>query len=156
MLRVFDLVVEIALFLMAKRLAVGDQELKVACIRSVGRALSAVSRAGRVLVTANGKPRAIMIPTSEATFARDLEMLDRVALAQAVASIRADSVQNGTDNLSMDAINEEIAAVRSARKRALQAAPAKPLANVSRRRVTPHSPAAPFGPILDHGKESSQ
>jgi hypothetical protein len=84
---------------------------------SPGRALSAVSRAGRVLVTANGKPKAIMIPTSEATFARDLEMLDRVALAQAVASIRADSVRNGTDNLSMEAINEEIAAVRSARKR---------------------------------------
>jgi len=84
---------------------------------SPGRALSAVSRAGRVLVTANGKPKAIMIPTSEATFARDLEMLDRVALAQAVASIRADSVRNGTDNLSMEAINEEIAAVRSSRKR---------------------------------------
>ena len=84
---------------------------------SPGRALSAVSRAGRVLVTANGKPKAIMIPTSEATFERDLEMLDRVALAQAVTSIRSDSVRNGTDNLSMEAINEEIAAVRSARKR---------------------------------------
>jgi PHD/YefM family antitoxin component YafN of YafNO toxin-antitoxin module len=84
---------------------------------SPGRALSAVSRAGRVLVTANGKPRAIMIPTSEATFMRDLEMLDRVALAQAVASIRADSVLNGTDSLSTEAINEEIAAVRSSRKR---------------------------------------
>jgi hypothetical protein len=84
---------------------------------SPGRALSAVSRAGRVLVTANGKPKAIMIPTSEATFARDLEMLDRVALAQTVASIRADSVRNGTDNLPMEAINEEIATVRSARKR---------------------------------------
>jgi hypothetical protein len=84
---------------------------------SPGRALSAVSRAGRVLVTANGKPKAIMIPTSEATFARDLEMLDRVALAQAVASIRADSVLSGTDSLSPEAINEEIAAVRSSRKR---------------------------------------
>ena len=84
---------------------------------SPGRALSAVSRAGRILVTANGKPKAIMIPTSEATFARDLEMLDRVALAQAVALIRADSVRNGTDGLSAETINEEIAAVRSARKR---------------------------------------
>lgn len=84
---------------------------------SPGRALAAVSREGRVLVTANGKPKAIMIPTSEATFVRDLEMLDRVALAQAVSSIRADSVRNGTDNLSMEAVNEEVAAVRSARKR---------------------------------------
>ena len=36
-----------------------------------GRALAAVGRSGRVLVTANGKPRAIMIPTSEATFSRE-------------------------------------------------------------------------------------
>ena len=49
--------------------------------RHPGRALATVSRSGRVLVTANGKPKAIMIPTSEATFARDLEMLDRVACA---------------------------------------------------------------------------
>ena len=82
-----------------------------------GRALAAVGRVGRVLITANGKPKAIMIPTSEATFSRDLEMLDRVALTQAVEAIRADSVVNGTDALSMDAINAEVAAVRAARRR---------------------------------------
>ena len=69
-----------------------------------------------MLVTANGKPRAIMIPTSEATYARDLEMLDRVALAQSVASIRADSVLQGTDGTSLDEINREIEAVRSPKK----------------------------------------
>jgi hypothetical protein len=84
---------------------------------SPGRALSAVSRAGRVLVTANGKPKALMIPTSEATFERDMEMLDRVALAQAVASIRRDSVLQGTDALSAKDIDAEIAEVRSSRKR---------------------------------------
>ena len=84
---------------------------------SPGRALSTVSRAGRVLVTANGKPRAIMIPTSEATYARDLEMLDRVSLAQAVASIRADSILQGTDALTIEDISAEVAAVRSAGKR---------------------------------------
>jgi len=84
---------------------------------SPGRALSTVSRSGRVLVTANGKPKAIMIPTSEATFARDLEMLDRVALAQSVTTIRADSVLQGTDALTMEDISAEVAAVRSARKR---------------------------------------
>lgn len=82
-----------------------------------GRALAAVSRAGRVLVTANGKPKAIMIPTSEETVARDLAMLDRVTLAQAVEAIRADSVMNGTDNLTMEAINAEVEAVRAARRR---------------------------------------
>ena len=82
-----------------------------------GRALAAVGRAGRVLITANGKPKAIMIPTSEATFARDLEMLDRVALTQAVEAIRADSVVNGTDTLTMDEIDAEVAAVRASRRR---------------------------------------
>ena len=82
-----------------------------------GRALATVSRAGRVLVTANGKPKAIMIPTSEATFSRDLEMLDRVALTQAVEAIRSDSVVNDTDALTMKEIDAEVTAVRTARRR---------------------------------------
>jgi PHD/YefM family antitoxin component YafN of YafNO toxin-antitoxin module len=84
---------------------------------SPGRALAAVSKAGRVLVTANGKPKAIMIPTSEATFASDLELLDRVDLARAAAAIRAESVANRTDSMSMKQIDAEVAAVRAARKR---------------------------------------
>jgi len=84
---------------------------------SPGRTLAAVSRAGRVLVTANGKPRAIMIPTSEATFASDLELLDRVDLARAVAAIRREAVLKGSDALPMKAIQKEIAAARAARRR---------------------------------------
>ena len=82
-----------------------------------GRALAAVSRTGRVLVTANGKPKAIMIPTSEATFTRDMEMLDGVALTQAVEAIRADSVTNRTDVITMAEIDAEVAAARKARPR---------------------------------------
>jgi antitoxin (DNA-binding transcriptional repressor) of toxin-antitoxin stability system len=82
-----------------------------------GRALAEVSRSGRVLVTANGKPKAIMIPTSEATFARDLEMLDRVALTQAVEAIRTESVIQGTDAISLTEIDVEVAAVRAHRRR---------------------------------------
>jgi hypothetical protein len=58
-----------------------------------------------------------MIPTSEATFARDLAMLDRVTLTQAVEAIRTDSVMHGTDNLTMEEIDAEVAAVRTARRR---------------------------------------
>jgi 4-hydroxymandelate oxidase len=39
--------------------------------------MAAVKRSGRVLVTVHGKPRAIMIPTSEATLASDLDLLER-------------------------------------------------------------------------------
>jgi len=91
---------------------------------SPGRALATVASAGRVLVTANGKPKAIMIPTSEGTLARDLEMLDRVALAQSVASLRAESVLQGTDALTIKDIDAEVAAVRAARKNPGRAATA--------------------------------
>src|SRR5580698_7826028 len=76
---------------------------------SPGRALATVARSGRVLVTANGKPKAIMIPTSEETFAQDMEMLDRVAFARAVSAIQAESVRNGTDKLTMEDIDAEVA-----------------------------------------------
>lgn len=82
-----------------------------------GRVLAEVSRAGRILVTANGKPKAIMIATSEETFARDLEMLDRVALAKSVEAIRADSVRQRTDTLGEQEIEKEIAAARAERRR---------------------------------------
>ncbi|HVW22716.1 MAG TPA: type II toxin-antitoxin system prevent-host-death family antitoxin [Opitutaceae bacterium] len=84
---------------------------------SPGKALASVAKAGRVLVTVNGKPKAILIPTSEETFARDLELLDRVSLAGAIAGIRADSVREGTDSLTPEEIDVEVAAVRAARKR---------------------------------------
>ncbi len=74
-------------------------------------------RAGRVLVTSNGKPKAIMIPTSEGTFASDLELLDRVDLARAIGAIRREAVIKGTDSLTMKEIDAEVAAVRAARKR---------------------------------------
>jgi hypothetical protein len=78
--------------------------------------LAAIAKTGRVLVTANGKPRAIMIPTSEATFAEDLALLDRMSLAKAVASIRADAVLEGTDAVTASEIDSEIAAARAARR----------------------------------------
>ncbi len=84
---------------------------------SPGKALATVARAGRVLVTANGKPKAIMIPTSEETFAQDMAMLDRIAFSRAVEAIRAESVRNGTDKMTMEEIDAEVAAVRAARRR---------------------------------------
>jgi len=82
-----------------------------------GQALAAVARAGRVLVTSAGKPKAIMIPTSEATFMEDMNLLDRLALARAIDGIRTEAARNGTDKLTLADINAEIAAVRTARRR---------------------------------------
>jgi hypothetical protein len=58
-----------------------------------------------------------MIPTSEGTFASDLELLDRVDLARAIGAIRSEAVINGSDALTIRQIDAEVAAVRAARKR---------------------------------------
>jgi len=62
-------------------------------------------------------PRSILISTLEETFARDMQMLDRVLLMQAVEGFRADSVVSGTDDVTMKEINAEVAAVRTGRRR---------------------------------------
>jgi 4-hydroxymandelate oxidase len=59
---------------------------------SPGRALSAVKRAGRVLVTSHGKPKAIMIPTSEETLASDLERLDHAEKSRVTLAADATAV----------------------------------------------------------------
>jgi hypothetical protein len=83
---------------------------------SPSRTLAAVNRAGRALVSVNSKPKAIMLPTSEDTLSRDMETLDRWALAKAVEAMRADSVANGTSAFTMPKIDAEIAAVRKAHR----------------------------------------
>ena len=81
------------------------------------RALAAIGRQGRLLVTAAGKPRAILIATSEKTWTRDLAVLDRVGMARAVDAIRKDAVTTGAGKLTAEEIEAEISAVRAARRR---------------------------------------
>jgi len=82
-----------------------------------GQALAAVACVGRVLVTSAGKPKAIMIPISEATFMDDMNLLDPLEMKRAIAKAQEDSVRNGTDKLTLDEINAEIAVVRANRRR---------------------------------------
>lgn len=51
------------------------------------------------------------------THPSDLERLDRVALTRAVEAIRTDAVVNGTDTLTMERVDAEVASVRAGRRR---------------------------------------
>jgi len=82
---------------------------------SPNRALVAVSRSG--LVTADGKPKAIMIPTSEELEPGDLTMLDHVALTKADEAIRIDPVVKCAGGLAVGQLDAEIASARAARRR---------------------------------------
>jgi len=68
-----------------------------------------------MIVTSNGRPIAILSSIDEKNLEEVLTSLRRARAAKAVASIQYESVQKGTDKISMDDIDSEIASVRAKR-----------------------------------------
>ncbi|GHU79821.1 hypothetical protein AGMMS49992_32240 [Clostridia bacterium] len=58
-----------------------------------------------VLITNNGKPKAIMLPVSEDDFEDVMSMLIQVRALRAVHNLQAASVVAGLDGMSMDDID---------------------------------------------------
>lgn len=69
-----------------------------------------------VILTANGKPFAIMSSISEDTLESSLSMMRRIRTEQAVAALQRQSLETGRDRITSREIDEEIRTVR--RKRA--------------------------------------
>lgn len=70
-----------------------------------------------MVVTNNGRPVAVLTAVDERSVEESLMAWRRVRAMQAVADIQRDSVERGTDALSMDVIDAEIKQVRQARRR---------------------------------------
>jgi antitoxin (DNA-binding transcriptional repressor) of toxin-antitoxin stability system len=70
-----------------------------------------------MVVTNNGKPVALLTPLSDATLEDTLSAVRRARAVTAVARIQQASIQQGTNTLSLDEINQEIKASRSQRVR---------------------------------------
>jgi len=69
-----------------------------------------------MVVTDNGRPIAILSPVTEETFEETLAAIRRSRAMAAVAELQRSSVQQGTDSLTAEEIDVEIAAVRRARR----------------------------------------
>jgi antitoxin (DNA-binding transcriptional repressor) of toxin-antitoxin stability system len=69
-----------------------------------------------IILTSNGKPFAIVTLISEDTMEKSLAMMRRIRAENAVTSMQKRSIEIGTNRLSMDEINAEIADVRKSRK----------------------------------------
>jgi len=69
-----------------------------------------------IVLTSNGKPFAIVTLTSEDMLEKNLAMMRRIRAERAVASMQRQSMEIGTDRLSLDEINAEIAAARKNRR----------------------------------------
>jgi hypothetical protein len=74
---------------------------------------------GKIILTSNGKPKAIMIQVNEADFEDTLAVLNQVKLARAISNIRAAARRSGASEMSLDEINAEIAQSRKERRERL-------------------------------------
>ncbi len=70
-----------------------------------------------MIVTSNGRPIALLSSINENNLEQVLTAFRRARATTAVASIQYESIQKGTDKISMDEIEAEIGAVRPKRKK---------------------------------------
>jgi antitoxin (DNA-binding transcriptional repressor) of toxin-antitoxin stability system len=70
-----------------------------------------------VVVTSNGRPIAILSAVSESNLEESLSAIRQARAAEAVMSLQRRSVEEGTDNTTMEEIDAEIKAVRKKRAR---------------------------------------
>ena len=68
-----------------------------------------------MVITSNGRPVAILAAVNESNLEESLAAFRQNRAIDAVASMQRRSVSRGVDALTLDEINDEIAAVREAR-----------------------------------------
>ncbi len=86
-------------------------------VASPARVWKLLETEGTVVITKDGKPRGILLPTSDATLVQDLQEQIRARARRAVSTVRRISARRGMDKLSMEEIEGEIQAARRARRK---------------------------------------
>ena len=82
---------------------------------SPGQVWAALEREGALVVTKDGIPRSIMVPTSDATLVEDIQEIVFARARKAVRQIRTRAAQTGAADLTQADIEREIKAARLAR-----------------------------------------
>lgn len=72
---------------------------------------------GSVVITKDGKPRGILLPTSDVTLVEDLQDQIRARARRAISEVRRQAMERGTDQLSSEEIDTEIVTARKHRRR---------------------------------------
>jgi PHD/YefM family antitoxin component YafN of YafNO toxin-antitoxin module len=72
-----------------------------------------LSSNGKVVITNNGKPAALMLEVDGSTLEETLDTLRQAETLRLISKIQLQSVKNGTDAMTMDEIDAEIAAARA-------------------------------------------
>jgi hypothetical protein len=71
---------------------------------------------GEIIVTNNGTPTMLVIDIANKDFMRTMDYLRRQEALDILHDVQMTSVRNGTDTLSMDDIDAEIAAFRQEKR----------------------------------------
>lgn len=83
---------------------------------SPGQVWAALEREGALVVTKDGVPRSIMVPTSDATLLEDVQEIVFARARRAVRRIRTRAAETGAGDLTQADIEQEIRAARQARR----------------------------------------
>lgn len=83
---------------------------------SPGKVWEDLDREGAVVITKDGVPRSIMIPTSDATLLEDVQDLVFARARNAVREIRARSTRSGSAAPTRAEVEREVEAARRALK----------------------------------------
>ncbi len=81
-----------------------------------GKVWQDLEREGAIVVTKDGVPRSIMVPTSDATLLEDVQEIVFARARKAVRAIRARAASTSTDGMTRQQIDREIKAARRARR----------------------------------------
>ena len=84
---------------------------------SPGQVWTAFEREGALVVTKDGVPRSIMVPTSDATLLEDVQEIVFARARRAVRDIRTRAAETGAGDLTQSDIEREIKTARQARLR---------------------------------------
>lgn len=78
---------------------------------------SGLAENGAVVVTRDGTPIGIITPTSPETLLEDMQEIVFARARHAARALREAAVENGTAEMTMEQIDEEIRLARKSRKR---------------------------------------
>ena len=94
-----------------KFVAIRELRSKTASIRQD------LAQAREIVLTANGRPFAVMTPVSPDTVEEEIQAIRRARTRAAIDALRASAKTAGVDALTMEDIEAEIAAARRARRK---------------------------------------
>jgi antitoxin (DNA-binding transcriptional repressor) of toxin-antitoxin stability system len=101
--------------------AIGGESMKFLSVRDLRGKSAQVWKElpgeREMVVTSNGRPIAILAAITDANLEESLSAFRQARAVEAVVSLQRGSVEQGTDKISMDAIDAEIKAVRGKRLR---------------------------------------